>query len=145
MVKKIKSLSTAYVGLGSNLKDKTSNLKQAIKNINDLPAVRVTRQSRFYRTAPEGLTDQPDFLNAALEVKTSLTPRSLLKALLKLERKMGRVRTKRWGPRLIDLDLLFYDNVIMSLKKLVLPHPRLTQRRFVLRPLTEIAPRLKHP
>ncbi|MEK7448025.1 MAG: 2-amino-4-hydroxy-6-hydroxymethyldihydropteridine diphosphokinase [Planctomycetota bacterium] len=138
-------MSKAYVGLGSNLKNKTLNLKQAIKNIETLPGIKVIRQSKFYRTVPEGLTAQPDFLNAVIEIKTSLSPTTLLETLLNLETRMGRIRKKHWGPRTIDLDILFYDHIIMNTKKLVLPHPRLTERRFVLEPLAEIAPRLKHP
>lgn len=109
------------------------------------PALEVVRASSLYETAPVGRTDQPDFLNAVALLRTSLPPRDLLDALLHVENRMGRVRTLRWGPRVIDLDLLLYGDAQVETPGLTIPHPRLRERAFVLVPLAEIAPDLRLP
>jgi 2-amino-4-hydroxy-6-hydroxymethyldihydropteridine diphosphokinase len=111
-----------------------------------LPATRVVCHSRLYRTQPWGpVTSQPDYANAVAEVETKLKPGALLSALQAMETAHGRVRRKRWGARTLDLDLLLYDELTMSTTELTLPHPRLTERAFVLVPLAELAPRLQMP
>ena len=109
------------------------------------PAIELGRVSSLYETAPVGLTDQPDFLNAVAAVRTTLAPRDLLDRLLRVENRMGRVRNLRWGPRVIDLDLLLYGDAQVETLGLTVPHPRLRERAFVLVPLAEIAPDLRLP
>lgn len=137
----------AYIGLGTNLGDKKNNLTRAIGGLARLNGVRVIRHSGFYPTAPLGYTNQPAFLNAAVEIRTSLAPEQLFRGLKSLEHKLGRKRQQavRWGPRVIDLDILFYGDAVIKSPELVVPHPRLHERRFVLEPLSEIAPALMHP
>lgn len=125
--------------------DKAANIRAALEAIDRLPQTRLNRHSRFYRTAPVGKTDQDWFVNAAALVDTTLPPRELLEALLDLENRMGRVRTEKWGPRLIDLDLLFYGDRVLKKDGLILPHPFMQERLFVLTPLGEIAPDWRHP
>lgn len=134
----------AYIALGSNLGDRAANLQAALAALRRA-GLAVRRVSRLIETAPVGKTDQPDFLNAAAEIETDLPPEPLLALLLRTEAALGRVRAERWGPRVIDLDLLFYDGRIVNTPDLVLPHPRLHERRFVLAPLAELAPDLVHP
>ena len=136
---------TAYVGLGTNLGDRRGALEMALRELHQPPIITVGCVSSVYETAPVGVTDQPDFLNAVARVRTTLPPRALLEALLDLENKMGRVRTLRWGPRVIDLDLLLYGELQTSEPGLEVPHPRLRERGFVLAPLAEIAPELVLP
>jgi len=136
---------TAYVGLGANLGDREAALRTALRSLEDLPAVRVRRVSSLYQTAPVGVTEQPEFLNAVAEVETMLSAPALLHALLDIENRLGRMRTVRWGPRVIDLDLLLYGDAQIALPELTVPHPRLRERAFVLVPLAEIAPRLVMP
>ena len=128
----------AYVGAGANLGDAAANVERALAALGELGVV--TRSSSLYRTRPWGKTDQPDFVNAAAILETGMEPRALLAALKDLERRLGRVETERWGPRLIDLDLLAYDEVELDEPGLRLPHPRLRERAFVLVPLAEIEP-----
>lgn len=130
----------AYVGLGTNLGDRRGALEMALWEMHQPPIIEVERVSSVYETAPVGVTEQPDFLNAVAQVRTTLSPRALLDALLHLENKMGRVRTLRWGPRVIDLDLLIYGDAQRDEPGLEVPHPRLRERAFVLGPLAEIAP-----
>lgn len=130
--------ATAYVGLGSNLGDRLQYLESAVTHLHARDGIRVTRCSSVYETAPVGLTEQPHFLNMAIELETSLSPESLLDVLLGVEHALGRVRTVRWGPRTIDLDLLLYDDVEMRTDRLELPHPRMAERAFVLVPLVEL-------
>lgn len=130
--------TTAYVGLGSNLGDRFGYLTAAVMRLHALGGVRVTRCSSVYETAPVGLKEQPPFLNMVIEIETSLPPRALLDAMLGVERSLGRVRTVRWGPRTIDLDLLLYGDVRMRTERLELPHPRMAERAFVLVPLLEL-------
>ena len=136
---------TAYVGLGANLGDRAAALRTALSSLHNLPTMEVRRVSSLYETAAVGVTDQPDFLNAVAEVHTILSATSLLDALLNLENLLGRVRTFRWGPRVIDLDLLLYGDKQIALPTLSVPHPRLRERAFVLVPLAEIVPGLRLP
>ena len=133
------SNTLAYLGLGTNLGDRESYLAQALKELAGLPTIEIGAVSSIYETAPVGLTDQPDFLNLVVSVRTTLSPRELMDALLHIENKMGRVRTVRWGPRVIDLDLLLFGDVRVEVPELTVPHPRLRERSFVLIPLAEIA------
>ena len=139
------SNTLAYLGLGTNLGDRESYLAQALKELAGLPTMEIAAVSSIYETAPVGLTDQPDFLNLVVSVRTALSPRELMDALLNIENKMGRVRTVRWGPRVIDLDLLLFGDVRVEVPGLSVPHPRLRERSFVLMPLAEIAPNLVLP
>ena len=133
-----------YISLGSNLGDRASMIERAIAALNSAD-IRVTRQSSLYISEPVQSPGQPRFLNAAVEAGTSLLPLQLLHALLKIERALGRRRITPHGPRNIDLDLLFYGSSVIRSKELEVPHPRLTERRFVLIPLTQIAPEFRHP
>lgn len=134
---------TAYIALGANLGDRAATLNTAIERLGALGTVEAV--SPFLETEPVGYTEQPRFLNAVARLRTGVPPRDLLHALLHVEQELGRVRTVRWGPRTIDLDLLLYDDAIIDEPGLVVPHPRLHERRFVLEPLTVIAPDLAHP
>ncbi len=134
-----------FVGLGSNLGDLSSNLDKAISEISKLADTRIVKQSDFYKTLPEGNTDQPSFLNAVVEITTCFLPRQLLKQFLTIEEKLGRVRTTKWAPRVIDLDLLFYGNEITHDEDLTIPHALMHKRWFVLKPLAEIASEVVHP
>lgn len=137
-------MSFAYIALGSNLGDKEKNLRRALLLLTQ-QGVEVVRVSSFLSTEPYGVTDQPQFLNAVACVRTSLAPLALLDVLLATELAMGRVRLRHWGERNIDLDLLLYEDVVLDLPRLHLPHPDMQNRGFVLLPLAEIAPELKHP
>jgi 2-amino-4-hydroxy-6-hydroxymethyldihydropteridine diphosphokinase len=135
----------AYLGLGANLGDREANIRSALKNLDHLPTIQIRSISSLYETAPVGMTDQPDFLNTAAEIGTTLTPDELLAAILTVEKELGRVRTVRWGPRVIDIDILAYGDVRCVTPHLTLPHPRLMERAFALAPLAEIAPDLLLP
>jgi 2-amino-4-hydroxy-6-hydroxymethyldihydropteridine diphosphokinase len=135
----------SYVGLGSNQGDRAALLTEALRKIDTANRVRVTALSSFYQTRPVGFTDQPDFLNAVAEISTTLTPSQLLEAILEIENEMGRTRTIRWGPRVIDIDILLYGLQVVSMPGLTIPHPQLTQRAFALAPLVEIAPEAHFP
>ena len=137
-------MSFAYIALGSNLGDKEKNLRCALLLLTQ-QGVEVVRVSSFLSTKPYGVTDQPQFLNAVACVRTSLAPLALLDVLLATELAMGRVRLRHWGERNIDLDLLLYEDVVLDTPRLRLPHPDMQNRDFVLLPLAEIAPELKHP
>ena len=135
----------AYLSIGSNIGDKKENLLKAIENIGKIEDTEVTKVSTILETEPFGVVDQDDFLNACLEIKTLLTPQELLKELLGIEEKMGRVRIKKWGPRIIDIDILLYDKEVIEDDNLAVPHPWMCERSFVLDPLCEIAPNVIHP
>lgn len=134
---------TIYLALGSNLDNRLANLKQAIASLS--PQMEVKAKSRVYETPPWGYEDQPMFLNQVLMAKTYLEPEPLLRHLKRLEIALGRKATFRNGPRLIDIDILFYDELVMDTPTLILPHPRLHERGFVLVPLMDIDPDLVHP
>ena len=135
---------TAYIALGSNLGDKEANLRRALELLIER-GVEIVKTSTFISTEPYGVTDQPQFLNGVCEVRTSLEPLELLRTLLEIEQEMGRVRVRHWGERNIDLDLLLYEDVVMNTPELILPHPDMQNRDFVLLPLAEIAPEIVHP
>lgn len=137
-------MAIAYIALGSNLGDKEKNLRRALLLLTQ-QGVEVVRVSSFLSTEPYGVTDQPQFLNTVACVRTSLAPLALLDVLLATELAMGRVRLRHWGERNIDLDLLLYEDVVLDTPRLRLPHPDMQNRDFVLLPLAEIAPELKHP
>jgi len=135
----------AYIGLGANLGDPHRQLQEALAKLAAVEEVEVLKVSAFYLNPPLGPPEQPWYVNAVAQVRTRLEPEELLRALGQMERDLGRVRGERWGPRVIDLDLLLYDGVIMSGPELVLPHPEMHRRVFVLAPLAEIAPEAWHP
>ncbi len=132
-----------YLSLGSNLGNRKSNLEESIRQIGEFAAIKKT--SSTYETEPWGLKDQPKFLNQVIFVESTLGPNELLLHLKKIEQQMGRKKSVRFGPRLIDVDILFYDDYMMNTPELTIPHPHLTERAFVLVPLAEIAPKLAHP
>jgi len=132
-----------YIGLGSNLGDKTGNCQRALELLDTTG--RVQKTSSFYSTEPVGLRDQEDFINAVAELHTDFLPEQLLDACHAIEDKLGRRRTVRWGPRTIDLDILLYGDTVIKVPGLTIPHPLLASRRFVLVPLCEIAPQVVHP
>lgn len=140
-----RSWHTVYVGMGSNMGNKEKNLKDAIKLIDDSNESKVIKTSKFYVTAPVGYVDQDDFLNCAIEVETILSPQEFMNVLLKFEKDLKRERLIHWGPRTIDLDILLYDDIVTSHESYVIPHPRMTERLFVLEPLCDIAPYVIHP
>jgi len=137
-------LKTAFLALGSNLGDREANLQIAVQHLEG-EEIRVLRRSSLYETAPQELLDQPWFLNAVVEVETSLFPMQLLARVREIERQMGRRRITPKGPRNIDIDILFYGRSRIATPELEVPHPRIAQRRFVLEPLAEIAPEFRHP
>jgi 2-amino-4-hydroxy-6-hydroxymethyldihydropteridine diphosphokinase len=135
-----------YVALGSNLGDREANIKKALALLIETPHVNIHRISSFIENpAVGGPEDSPDFLNAAVELTTTLSPHALMKRLLEIEREMGRSRDKKWEPRPIDLDLLLFGDQIISDDALIVPHPLMHERRFVIQPLSEIAPAVVHP
>lgn len=132
------------LSLGSNLGDRAANIGAALRAIGALPGARVVASS-LHETAPMYVTDQPDFLNAAAVVDVDLEPVAMLDAILDIERAHGRVRRERFGPRTVDVDIVAGDGVVLDHPRLVLPHPRMHERDFVLRPLAEVAPHWLHP
>jgi 2-amino-4-hydroxy-6-hydroxymethyldihydropteridine diphosphokinase len=132
-----------FLGLGSNLGDRRLNLQQAVHLLEE--TMKIERLSSVYDTAPMLVVDQPRFLNLVCEVSTQLSPKELLLQVKTIEHKLGRVAGPRFGPRLIDIDLLLYDDLILESPSLTLPHPRMLQRAFVLVPLAELVPMLQHP
>ena len=131
--------SHAYIGLGSNLEEPAAHVQKAFEELDELPFTRLLAHSSLYRSAPVGRLDQPDFINAVAYIKTALPPRELLQALLGIEQKHGRVREYLNAPRTLDLDLLLYDDLQLDEDGLILPHPRMHERAFVLQPLLEMA------
>jgi 2-amino-4-hydroxy-6-hydroxymethyldihydropteridine diphosphokinase len=136
-------MSLLYLGLGSNLNDRYANLRRAIARLGR--QVTITAVSPVYATEPWGDTDQPPFLNACVAAATTMTPHAVLHLAKSIERKMGRETTRRWGPRLIDIDILFYDDLTMADEELTIPHPRIAERAFVLAPLADLIPEYRHP
>ena len=134
--------NTVYLSLGGNLGDPAASMATALRLLDGDADTRVVAVSSLYRTPPWGKLDQPDFLNAAAEISTALAPRALLDLCLEAERKLKRVREERWGPRLIDIDILVFGDRIIHETGLEVPHPRMLERAFVLAPLAEIAPEL---
>ncbi len=138
-------MPAVYLSLGTNIGDRLANLRAAVRALDDMPGVRVTAQSRIYETPAWGYEDQAAFLNMAVRVETEIEPAALLAKLKELERELGRTPSFHWGPRLIDMDILFYGEQIVTTPELVIPHPRLQERAFVLVPLVDIAPDVRHP
>ena len=135
----------AFIGLGSNLEDPHRQLQHAFIELEGLPGTRLVASSSLYRSAPLGVLDQPDFVNAVAKIATNLTPQALLQALLHIEHQHGRERTFRNAPRTLDLDVLLYDEVQLHEHGLTIPHPQMHRRAFVLQPLLEIAPDVNIP
>jgi 2-amino-4-hydroxy-6-hydroxymethyldihydropteridine diphosphokinase len=135
----------AYLGIGSNLGDPVHQCREALREISSLKNVQVLRRSSLYRTEPVGNVSQDWFVNGVLEVRTTFTAQQLIKALQWVEQTLGRVRTEKWGPRKIDIDILLYGQEIVGTGDLVIPHPEMHKRRFVLVPMNEIAPYVIHP
>ena len=136
---------TAYIGIGSNLGTPGINCTKAIEKISSTKGIKIISKSPFYQTEPIGGVQQGWFVNSAIKIETDLSPENLLSVLLNLELTMGRTRKEKWGPRLIDLDLLFYGNLVLENKNLTLPHPEIQNRKFILIPMSEIAENLIHP
>ncbi|MGB5933914.1 MAG: 2-amino-4-hydroxy-6-hydroxymethyldihydropteridine diphosphokinase, partial [Anaerolineae bacterium] len=136
-------MATAYLSLGSNLGHREANIASALKMLGQ--EAWILKVSSLYETEPVGYKDQPWFLNCVCSVETDLSPQALLKFVKAIERKLGRREDIRFGPRLIDIDILFYNSLILDSPDLIIPHPRLVERAFVLLPLREIAPELVHP
>jgi 2-amino-4-hydroxy-6-hydroxymethyldihydropteridine diphosphokinase len=138
-------MATAYVGLGSNLGNRARNVRKALGMLDEVEGVSVRAVSSLYETEPEGYEDQNWFVNATLQIETALLPNELLRLFKEIEQAIGRRKTMRWGPREIDLDLLLYDQLCLEEPDLVIPHPRMHQRAFVLAPLAEIGADVFHP
>lgn len=136
-------MHTIYLGLGTNLGDRLRNLQKAISSLS--PVMSVTAVSPIYQSDPWGVTDQPAFLNLCLQATTTLNPQTLLHYLKNLETELGRQKTIKWGPRLIDIDILLYNDKIVDTNNLTIPHPHMAERAFVLVPLADIAPDVRHP
>lgn len=130
----------AYIALGSNIEPRFSYLKQAIEELDEVESINVLSKSDIYETVPVGYTEQANFLNMVIEVETDLRPLNLLEICQFVEQKLGRNREVRWGPRTIDLDILLYNNENMKTEKLIIPHPRMHERAFVLVPLQDVNP-----
>lgn len=135
----------SYIGIGSNLGDRRKKIQLALKVLKEKKDIIVEKVSPFYETLPVGGPPQGKFLNGVIEISTTLTPRELLEVLQEIEKALGRVRKERWGPRTIDLDILFYGDLIVNEERLIIPHPLMHKREFVLKPLLRIAPNLIHP
>jgi len=138
-------MKTAYIGIGSNLGDKSKNCIKAIEMIGLIPGCKLIKHSDLYLTKPVGVEHQDWYVNGVINLFTDLSPQDLLNNLLSIEEKMGRVRRERWESRIIDLDILFFGQDIINEEHLTIPHPRLHSRRFVLVPMTQIAPDFTHP
>ena len=135
----------AYIGFGSNLNDRLEYIKTAGRKISENNNCRVIKYSSIYETKPYGEKEQPNFLNAVAKIETSLSVQELFIFIKNIEKRLGRKGTYKWGPREIDLDILFYNDIVFSDENLIIPHPGIPQRDFVLTPLTEIEPMLFHP
>ncbi len=135
----------ALIGIGSNLGIPADNCEKAIRLLDDAAGIEVISCSSLYESEPVGKTDQNWFVNAAVVIKTSLPPETLLKQILKIEEALGRIRREKWGPRVIDLDILIYDKLVINTSTLIIPHPEMVKRRFVLQPLSECAGDYIHP
>ncbi|SHJ12224.1 dihydroneopterin aldolase / 2-amino-4-hydroxy-6-hydroxymethyldihydropteridine diphosphokinase [Dethiosulfatibacter aminovorans DSM 17477] len=144
-VRLVRERHVAYLALGSNLGDREENLKKAVEAIEGSSHTSVLKVSKFIETDPVGYEDQDPFLNGAVKVETLLSPKKLIRWLLSIEEDLKRVRTIKWGPRTIDLDVIYYDDMVSDDEEIVLPHPRMHERAFVLDPMNEIAPYALHP
>lgn len=135
-------MAECFIALGSNLDSPINRIKKAIATFKKAAQMRVTCVSSLYQSAPWGRLEQPDFINAVIQMETTLSAQTLLSELLSIEQQQGRTREIQWGPRTLDCDLLLYDNQCIDEPNLTIPHPRMTERAFVLLPLTEIAPQV---
>lgn len=135
----------AYIGIGSNIGDKTANCKKAIELLKENPQIKAAKISSFYETEPVGYKEQEWFVNCAVEIETDLNPQELILLCQTIESKLGRKRKIKYGPRIIDLDILLYNNDIIDTTELKIPHPEMHKRSFVLKPLSDIAPDAVHP
>ncbi|MBA8760811.1 2-amino-4-hydroxy-6-hydroxymethyldihydropteridine diphosphokinase [Staphylococcus schleiferi subsp. coagulans] len=135
----------AYLGLGSNIGDRENQLKEAIRLLRENEAIEIISISPIYETKPVGYKEQPDFLNLCLHIKTELSAQALLKVALNTEAELHRVRKIRWGPRTIDIDILLYGDEVIDETDLIVPHPRMTERAFVMIPLNDIAANVIEP
>lgn len=138
-------MTDVFLGLGSNVGDRENQLKEAIRLLYEQSGIKVVKVSSFYETEPVGYVDQPDFLNLCVEIQTELSPKAVLERGLAIEQQLHRVRKERWGPRTLDIDILLYGDQIIEEQDLTIPHPRMTERAFVLIPLQEIAPNKVEP
>lgn len=138
-------MAIAYLGLGSNVGDRKKNLEEALKRIHATGAARILAVSSFYETRPEGGPPQGDYFNGAAKIVTPFPPEKLLEALKKIEKDMGRAAAERNHPRIIDLDILLYDDIVLKAGEIEIPHPRMHERAFVLKGMAEIAPDSVHP
>ncbi|MCR1973397.1 2-amino-4-hydroxy-6-hydroxymethyldihydropteridine diphosphokinase [Clostridium sporogenes] len=137
-------MHTAYVAFGSNIGEKESYIKRALKKIEER-GMKIIKVSPIYETEPYGVLDQDSFLNGVVKIETNLIPEDLIGELLNIEKQLDRVRERRWGPRTIDLDIIFYDDLIINEKDLVIPHKDMENREFVLKPLCDIDENFIHP
>ncbi len=135
----------AFIGIGTNLGDRKKHIAEALERLERRTDIKVIKSSSLYVTEPIGYVGQDWFLNCVVEVMTSMPPRELLSHCLSIEEQMGRTRTMQWGPRIIDLDILLYDDTVIEDDELTVPHPNMDKRRFVLVPIVEIAPDVIHP
>nr|WP_286314244.1 2-amino-4-hydroxy-6-hydroxymethyldihydropteridine diphosphokinase [Mammaliicoccus lentus] len=138
-------MHTAYLGLGSNIGERELQLEQAVTFLNSEEGIKVTQVSPIYETKPVGYTEQPDFLNMCIEISTELEALDLLKVCMMVEQQLHRFRNERWGPRTIDIDILLYDQSVIQSPDLEVPHPRMTERAFVMVPLNDIASNVVEP
>jgi len=136
---------TAYIAIGSNLGDRQSFIERALQQLGEHSEIKVVQTSSVLETEPVGPGPQDQYLNAVLQIQTTLQPHPLLDFLIEIEHRLGRIRREKWGPRTIDLDILLFDDRVIDEQSLTIPHPRLQDRTFVLIPLCEIAPRMVHP
>lgn len=138
-------LHTAYIGIGSNLESPAENCLKATEHLQAHSEVTLVARSSLYQSEPFGIADQNWFVNSTVQLTTALSPEELLQECLFIEQMMGRIRNEKWGPRIIDLDILFYDDLILKQEGLEIPHPGIAERSFVLAPMCEIAPEFIHP
>ena len=137
--------SRVFLSIGTNIGDKEKNINDALELLTENKDIKIVNTSSYIKTEPWGVTDQEEFLNCAIEIKTILSSRELLEKLQGIESKMKRERILRWGPRIIDLDIIFFNDEVNNEEDLIIPHPRMEERDFVLRPINEIAPNMLHP
>ncbi len=135
----------SYLGIGSNLGNREKYIASAIKHLSQDPEIEVLQKSKLLKTEPYGNIYQPSFLNCVIKIETTSSPKQLLKCCMKIENELGRIRKEKWGPRNIDIDILFYNDRILNKPDLIIPHPDLHNREFLLKSLNEIAPDLIHP
>ncbi len=137
-------MARVYLGIGSNLGDREANCRKALDELEER-GIRIGRVSSLYETEPWGVREQPMFINMAAEADTDLSPREVLRAVKETEKSLGRKETRRWGPRVVDIDILLYNDIVVDDPDLKIPHPHMHERDFVLRPLSEIDPQVLHP